>query len=84
MSGLCLSQDLALAEAEDSAVLLSDVAVANFALAPWAQERGVRQDDPADDLGNLTRHHGRTPRPRSIHGAEPTGGRGLRFSGNGC
>jgi hypothetical protein len=56
VSDPCLSQDVALFQAEKSAVLLGDVAVANFALAQWAQESRVHEDEAANDAGALTRH----------------------------
>jgi len=40
-------------------MLFGDVAIANFALTLGTQEGRVNQDDPACDLSDLTRHHGR-------------------------
>jgi hypothetical protein len=41
-------------------MLRGDIAIANFALALWAQEGRVSQDDSACDLADLLRHHGRS------------------------
>jgi hypothetical protein len=59
MAGTCLSQHVVLTQAEKSAMLLGDIAIANLALTPRAQEGRVNQDDPANDITDLTRHHGR-------------------------
>jgi hypothetical protein len=41
-------------------MLLGDIAIANFALTLRAQEGRVSQDDSANDIADLTRHHGRS------------------------
>ena len=41
-------------------MLLRDIAIANFALTLRAQEGRVSQDDPANGIADLTRHHCRS------------------------
>jgi hypothetical protein len=42
-----------------SAMSRDDIAIADFALTLSGQEGRVSQDDSADDIADLTRHHGR-------------------------
>ena len=40
-------------------MLVGDITVVNFALTLWGQEGGIGKDDSADELAQLTSHHGR-------------------------
>src|SRR6185437_4580640 len=54
-----LGQQIALVAAQQSSMLIRDIAVANFALALRTQESGISQDRPTDELAVTTGRHGR-------------------------